>query len=387
MTQFKMPSPRWVLVALLLLPVAWLLIWLIVGKLTNTTTGTASDLSGLLASLGGIMGAIFTVGGLLIALVSVLSQLTLEDRAKRVMEEKFNELAPALEQRADAHSEGRIAYNSIPQYIGLEYWSVVEGLAQVVLEKYPELPRFRSMVALGMAKAVVKVFAKQVGGQSTLMPDDLQRMQHGYTLPEAEPPTAQALIWLDKAQSAGDDPQGQVSAYQALLYGFTEAYQKMIESIGRAVKSDSETKDTANEHTSNKGFLTAPECLSMLVYACNNDRGRLEQLGAALGITLPVPIDAVRKSLDQIGTKRFIDYVKWYAAQAPLGTKPPRLVAMVLLYKRDDKEHGRLAQARVFARGQRYAIPAVHDDYLPEAELMSKLEGQLLFICQTEAGA
>src|SRR5260221_12174453 len=97
--QLKIPSLRWMLLAFLAVPLVWLSGWLLFAHFAGISSTSVSELSGLLAAIGGMMGAIFTVGGLVISLVAGLSQSTPLDRAKRGMEGKINKHGPDLWRR------------------------------------------------------------------------------------------------------------------------------------------------------------------------------------------------------------------------------------------------------------------------------------------------
>src|SRR5258706_15748171 len=65
--RFWLPAVAVLIGAIIVVPVLWVLL----AHLAGVPLGTISSIVDLLAIVGGVMGAIFTVGGLIIALVSV----------------------------------------------------------------------------------------------------------------------------------------------------------------------------------------------------------------------------------------------------------------------------------------------------------------------------
>lgn len=92
-----------------------LLLWL--ARITGLTTGNDGN---AISVLGGIMGAIFTAGGIIVALVAVLSQIQLQDRvkqeidgARQVLREDFNNvLRKEFEQEIHRQVDGLLSFFS-----------------------------------------------------------------------------------------------------------------------------------------------------------------------------------------------------------------------------------------------------------------------------------
>ncbi len=144
----------WVVGAFVVLvgvPAAWLGLAHIAGV---RLVSTGQDPLGLIVSLGGIMGAIFTIGGLVIALASILTALTVEDRVKTA----FAAELPGLQRRADKQIEGYIALLQASQ---TDDWAEAETLTQEALAKYPDLPGAYSPLALRMARYIMESFGRQ----------------------------------------------------------------------------------------------------------------------------------------------------------------------------------------------------------------------------------
>ncbi|MHB8619659.1 MAG: hypothetical protein ACYDAG_08830 [Chloroflexota bacterium] len=70
----------------------------------------ASHISAYLATLGGLMGAIFTVGGLVIALAAVLTLLTVQDKARSEFHQEFEKLRPKLDRLTDARVQAHLLF-------------------------------------------------------------------------------------------------------------------------------------------------------------------------------------------------------------------------------------------------------------------------------------
>lgn len=193
----RLPRLRVIFALLIGVPICWLVAWLIVAAFTHTPLSSASEVSGLLAGIGGIMGAIFTVGWLVIALVAVLPQLTLADQAQRLMEDKFNELAPEFEKRADQRINGRIAFRDAvslrkagwgwtSERRPLEY---AEGPSPVCRRR-PEISHYRSRttpVALSLAGRGIRCLCQSH-----------ERVEKGLVEPASRPKEAVGLERIDR---------------------------------------------------------------------------------------------------------------------------------------------------------------------------------------------
>lgn len=90
-----MSAKAWIgLGALILVALVIPMVWLVVAPRLGTPINSTDQL----AALGGIMAAVFTVGGLLIALAAVLTQLTLAERAQQLLENKYQtDLVPRFQ--------------------------------------------------------------------------------------------------------------------------------------------------------------------------------------------------------------------------------------------------------------------------------------------------
>lgn len=373
------PSPRTLLIVAIAGPAVWLFIWLLISLIPGTPRQSTGELSALLATIGGIMGAIFTVGGLILALVAVLSQITLEDRAKRVLEEKFNELAPELEKRADRRIAGRIAFRDAQQALNEQAWDAAEALANEALANYPSLPEVRSTVALAMYAAVEQRFRMTLEGiQDPMAP--LYRVETAFLSrapqpPELrEPPIAQTVEWLSEAWRHQDNPEGAISAARALVYAITSAYDKMLDAIRESLSFGKERFIA---------YFTTSLHLGMLAYACDNDPDRIKLVGTLLDIELPAGKDTVVASIkraDYRATKQ--DFIDWYAAERDYGPHPSRYVAVVRFFQLRDAERGMLAQAGIMRQGTApVMIPSGTEQYLPIGELVTQLTEQYYFLC------
>jgi tetratricopeptide (TPR) repeat protein len=265
--RFRMPSFRTLVIVVIAVPAAWLVIWFLIAWASHAAgvaLPSSGDLVGLLAGIGGLMGAVFTVGGLVIALVAVLTQLQLEDRAKRVMEDKFNELAPQLEEKAIRLVNGRIAFRDAQDALQRGEWQQAAELAREALQLYPTLPGVRSTVGLSMSRAVEVGFRaelRQIVDATEYLHEEMDRLSGQWSYPPRDvlpPPKSLAIQWLNDAHRSEDDPQGQVSSALALLYGHDRAHDQMIEALNQAVIANPEQKMSCRRRCI---WL----CLSMLV--------------------------------------------------------------------------------------------------------------------------
>src|SRR5712692_7639186 len=149
------------------IPIAYLVIWTILLILARAFGFSISDAGTLLSVLGSIMGAIFAVGGLVVALVAILTQIQLRDRVEQVVEDakqsvvnKFEqELRGEYEKQIKQQVEGMLAFF---QATNAHDWKQAEKLVTEALQKYPDLPGARSFLGLRVSNEVIKHFYIQL---------------------------------------------------------------------------------------------------------------------------------------------------------------------------------------------------------------------------------
>ena len=145
----------WLIVWMLLLATLLIpLIWLVIAKQAGITLVSAHDPNSLIATVGGIMGAIFVVGGLVIALSSLVTLFSVEER----IESRLNRLVPELRRDADSQIgsyvkflEAREAYD----------WREAERLTELALQSYDHLPDARRILGLKLSKEVTAYFNEE----------------------------------------------------------------------------------------------------------------------------------------------------------------------------------------------------------------------------------
>jgi hypothetical protein len=378
--QFKIPSIRALILLLVGIPVGWLIIWLVLARVVGVQVSSASELSGLLAAIGGIMGAVFTVGGLVIALVAVLSQITLEDRAKSLLQDEFNKLMPTMVEQADKRVAGRIAFRDAQEAMRQYDWKTAQEQVQEATNQYPELSGVRSRLALAMSRAVEQHFLDQLRNVSepmaTLYELEANRQAGIAEQPRfVAPSKGETLIRLHQAHENHDNPNGQVSSAQALLSGIDGAYDNMLVAIREALAIDPMYLE----------YFRTPTHLAMLLYACDNNPDLIRQVGNLIDLTLPVPEKVVRERVDQFFATPQDQFLDWYVAERFLGQQPSRFLATVRFWTMDDEMRGKLGHATILSHGMNpYTVPAAQSEYLPVSELVDKLARQFIFICQTD---
>ena len=216
-TNFKFPSLWKIVVLLILIPISWLIIWFllaIIGHLLGISMPSAGDVTGFLGSIGSIMGAIFTVGGLIIALVAILTQIQLQDRVKQEVdkarqgvEDTFNnKLRVEYEKRIQEQVEGMLAYFQATNTSDLQQ---AETLTREALRKYPKLPGIRSTFALKLSSWIKNYFTGLLYQSVNFDPDSLLNQLPSRSIHVRS--TVEAIDWLKEAQMNHDDPEGQVS--------------------------------------------------------------------------------------------------------------------------------------------------------------------------------
>jgi tetratricopeptide (TPR) repeat protein len=400
-------------------------VWLLVAKWLGTPAIVTGDSGGLLATIGGVMGAIFTVGGLVIALVAILTQLSVEarvkqavtdarseleqrfQRARREMERKYeHELRPELINRAKRQVQAQIAYFQATA-TDISDWRTAEQLTRQALDNDPDLENARSFLALQLSRYVIDGFWAQhtrrpdldiglwtsqtfsarfdpsvpyVGGRPFL-----PTVVNVPNTPPTELPVLEAITWLRDSLDHRENVGGRVAADLALMYAILGRHDKMIEAIAQARALNPEQLK----------YLALPYQLWILASACGTSESRLQQLGTALDISLPATHDDIAASVEQYEPNPASNaIVAWYVVPRPPVHEQPKAVAFpaklyLFIYINDDG--ARKITARYFGP----AGPGAYspEDIPPQDEsglvaqaidnLVNGLLQRFLFVCET----
>jgi len=345
--------PRlWQIVLILIgIPLSWLIVWfliILIAHIAGFPTPPTADVSGLLSTLGGLIGAVFTVGGLVVALVAILTQIQLQDRvrqevekAKQAVEDTFNnELRNEYEKRIQEQVEGMLDFF---QATDARQWEQAEALARRALQKNPQLTGVRSYMGLRLSSEVKLFFFSQ------LLPVSLGYTESPATGPllhqarsKPPPPKLEAIHWLEDALEHNDDPDEQASEALACMYGYSEAYNKMIDILSKLDEK-------------NRLSLHDPDSLLMLVYGCGNDIYRINELMKIIRFQLPIEQQVITSASDREPSLRD-QFIDWYAIEKSSGVDTSRMTVSIRIFRTSDPS--KEIYALVFKKGaQQRKIP------------------------------
>jgi hypothetical protein len=207
--------------------------------------------------------------------------------------------------------------------------------AEKVLQKYPNLPEGRSLLGLGMSNEVREYFFHQLRQGTSLQVHEslggpvtpMYYTQFAQTPPA--PPTLEAIHWLEEALQHQDNPEGNVTASLALMYGFNEDYGRMIATIKKARTINS----------SIISYFQRTDNLMMLIYACH-DLASVEEVMRNVNLKLPQKDEvqqAIREATDPKNNPYALaqPYIEWYAVELRMGrtSKMPVTVRIIFLNK------------------------------------------------------
>jgi tRNA A-37 threonylcarbamoyl transferase component Bud32 len=247
-----------------------------------------------------------------------------------------------------------------------------------VLQRYPHLPEGRSLLGLSMSNEVQEYFSFQLhpgtspqvlanlGGPVT--PMYYTQLAQSHHAPA--PPTREAIQWLEEALQYKDDPDGQVTASLALMYGYDGDYERMIDTILRA--------RTVN--SSLIAYFQRPENLMMLLYACHG-LASVEEVMRKVRLKLPA-LDEVQQALREASdlTKNpYVlaqPYIEWYAVECSMGSAVRMPVKVRIAFP---NKHG-VTYASVFKHGQAPSIippqpttTGIIETLMPVDEILTQL--------------
>lgn len=244
--------------------------------------------------------------------------LQIKDDNKGVTEEALAVLRDEIERKNQAlilFSKAENATN----------FAECEKFIREALHKYTDLAGARSFLGLRLSNEVQAHFSyllhpgafSQQFQSSLHSPAVAAITYYAYTSMDysqlsqllPEPPTLEAIDWLQQALQHQENPEGEVSAALALMYGFSEAHGKMIDALQVALTN----------YPSLVSYFRPPERLLMLIRACNN-LASIEEVMHVLNMKLP-KIDEVQQTLREASNPKNNPYVlaqpyiEWYAVE------------------------------------------------------------------------
>ncbi len=389
--EFKI-SPLWQIVLMLIfIPVTWVIIWFglaLIGHFTGIPVPSIADASALLSTIGSIMGAVFAVGGLIVALVAILTQIQLEDRiqkqvneAKNILEETFEmKIRAEYEKQIQDQIEGTLAFADATRATS---WQDAEELMRKSLQKYPNLPGAYSIIGLRLSQEVELSYTNALFPSLLLPP----AVFFGYVapvsvqssdMPTSNLPKLEAITWLENALEHQDNPEEKVSLALALMYGYNEYYDKMINIL----------REIEGRDASLLSYFRTATRLFMLIQACSKDYGRIEEVAKAINYSLPTKADIE----EAIHNPKIPSYqpVDWFAIE--LSNNALKMPATVGIFKPSPSNESYATLVR--GKLQPDTIPPIDPgrdpslgiQMLPVDDLINQISQSFFVICLKNLG-
>jgi hypothetical protein len=407
------------LIAILVIPIGWLGFV----RLLGGSIDLKGDASGFLATIGGVMGAIFTVGGLVIAIVAILTQISLQDRIRRVLqnarkefegttqnakksfeeatqhsvkeiekkydddlrpeiiklatamiEEKYqNDLRPDVEKRVNQQIRGHMLLLDAEEAMKAFNWAKAEEITREALKLYPKVPGARSRLGLWMSEAVMYTIEQE--HRITNVFSWVARMEQQFqkaASPSLLPHVSKAIVWLEEAVKNDDDLGEQCSAALTIMFGVRDGFQKMIDGI-KTLKDNRQALD----------WLYQPDYLTILLDGCKSapeeHRARKDMLDS---LNYPLPdLDQVRNSfLPNENVFWLVTGQPKYWARYSGPDKLPNFPTVVTITGGGKTEEGG-NPGRIF-----YPFWHRQSETLPSDKLIDELNEKFIPICQAPYG-
>jgi tetratricopeptide (TPR) repeat protein len=363
---------------------AWLIFCLILVYTARFAGISFIDANTLLSSIGSLMGAIFAVGGVIVTLVSVLTQIQLQDRItkfKEDMEKDFEQKIHAkYEKIIQSQVEGHLKLFKAFNHADVGNWEEAEELAAEALKDNPKLEGVYSYIALRMGARIISGFPSLLPTptlQATVSFENTYSTFY-YTQPwvnntetwtELTPLTA--IRWLEKALEHKDNPNA-VSAVLSLLYGYLESYNDMIKNLKEAITHNNKLED----------FYQTPNELMMLVYACADNVNRIQEVAKIINFHLPNKEDIKESILTLPKIQYSTNIAQWYAIDTK-STDSSSIITRIHIFELDANKSSR---AYIYKKGN-YLITIPENENpekqtAPIDEILEQLLDRYFFICR-----
>lgn len=255
-------------------PLFLLLLWKF--RINPGLTTSATD-------LGAIMGAIFTAGGLVVAIVSIYTMASIEKATSAAVEPLLAGIPQQIDARIRRFLEAYGFYTRAQSVANLsgyptEGLQAIDDLIAKALSLEPTLTGVYAFTGTVYYRAAADMYWRD------RVPEQFDR---GYPLPsrdEFPAVTAKAVSWLMKALNRNDGDAREIAAQLAEVYGMMHA---SLHDTLRYVQ------------LANKGVKTlpsGPSSLLMLFGACTKENEVLT-LAHALGLQAPLPSEQIEALL------------------------------------------------------------------------------------------
>ncbi|HET9342850.1 MAG TPA: hypothetical protein VFO25_08055 [Candidatus Eremiobacteraceae bacterium] len=249
-----------VTLALAVLPMAWILLEKVLGL-------EPPDV----AELGAIAGAIFTAGGLVIAIVSIYSMINVQKIARNEVDRLLGTLSRQFGERLQTYLRAFdrfLAARSVSEHLGFDDMSAIEHHIRRALEIDKELVGARRWIGDMYYTIAGSQFLEQHRGRTITNPS-------GATAASAAADVSRAINWLVEARAYGDGDEVEATARLAELYGMTGGFEReMFSCVSSVVASG---RPQSFEHNSSRAFLVA---------GCKDEKS-VRDLAELLGATFP----------------------------------------------------------------------------------------------------
>jgi len=230
----------------------------------------------------------------------VTTQQAVEEKGTQPVEKKVAQELPIVYE------------NQLQQVVGmLDFREAINSRdwrrAEQVLQNYPNLPEARSSLGLGISREVQEHFYNQLRPGYSIQREPLA-LQYYAQSPQTQPAPrkSEAIHWLEEALRYQDNPEGNVTAALALMYGYSGSY-RMIFALQQAL--------TINPNLIS--YFRLSTNLMMLIYACP-DLAHVEEVLWSVNLKLP-EIDEIQQTLREAsdpGKPPYVlPYVEWYAVK------------------------------------------------------------------------
>ena len=183
------------------------------------------------------------------------------------------------------------------------------------------------------------------------------------------PPKLAAINWLEKALQYEDDPDGNVTASLALMYGYNEDYDRMIDTIKKARTINS----------SLISYFQRPDNLMMLIYTCH-DLASVEEVIRNVNLKLPQKDEvqqAIREASDPNNNPYAFaqPYIEWYAVELRIGKTSKMPVTVCIVFPSNGTTYAQvspLSQASVTIPKQT-STTGIIDTLIPVEDILKRL--------------
>ena len=311
---------------------------------------------------------LFAIGGILVAIVTLIPTFLIEGRIRDAKKEVSQEIFEEVKENMQRLSKAQMLIFEADRYRSPATLLIRDSLIQEAVNLWPAFKQeeYRKLSS-AFSWAITTEFYQGLG-MGIIQGISIQKgMMDMYI--------NRAIFYLEETVQNSEVPDRYPLENLACMYGYAGRYDDMIRAIENAVKFDENAKDDFQE----------AKRLSLLMYACGSDRHRIEKLGKKIGKELPLSKDEFIQTIKKVDLQSVRGYINFFAIKKHRSaTEEYRYVIKITAVD----EQGQRVVCGLYLTLEdkdRHDIPPAANQTVSMEDFFDEVDKELYVICYAES--